>query len=89
MASNHDRLLKELKTNTDAMPTTKENPMAMLMTKDLDHEHGNKEEMSSPFTVRRLAGADESFCDIQFMECLDHPKCVSCFKDMQAEDIDW
>lgn len=28
-------------------------------------------------------------CDVQFMECLDHPKCTSCFKAMQINDIDW
>lgn len=41
--------------------------------------------------MRRLAGVDEDtyFCDIQFMECLGHPKCTSCFKDMQEQDIDW
>jgi hypothetical protein len=28
-------------------------------------------------------------CDVQFMECLGHAKCVACFQDFEKQDIDW
>jgi hypothetical protein len=28
-------------------------------------------------------------CDVQFMECLGHTKCVACFEDFEKQNIDW
>jgi len=56
--------------------------------------------VSIPFNNRRLLDGTNTVdlevaddlsltCDIQFMECLGHQKCVQCFKDMEEKDIDW
>ncbi len=33
--------------------------------------------------------SDDTTCELKFLECIIHPKCLSCFQELQDNDIDW
>lgn len=77
-----------------------EKPFAMIPTSNPKHETRSRKLLNSSGEASSVAlhkeGQDNDStdkraytCDVQFMECFDHPKCISCFKDMDTNGIDW
>mmetsp|Transcript_5368 Transcript_5368/g.10235 ORF Transcript_5368/g.10235 Transcript_5368/m.10235 type:complete len:993 (-) Transcript_5368:124-3102(-) len=77
-------------------------PSAIVYSKHGPEEDGNDKEepfegermlMSSTHNLKlqhvEATSASGHTCDVQFMECLRHPNCVSCFQDFDEKDIDW